>query len=162
MIEFNGELTGESRKFLLRKQVKFQLFVALFTALPFSILIVLAAAWGRMITLVFLAPIVLGVVASALPPSKKTQKIFMPKRVYLDVKDCTIVRECEEKAWIHSFDSVKKVFDYGEWYYFVFNYQNRDMYFVCQKDLLHNGTIDQFESLFAGKIQVICSENGIK
>ena len=49
-------------------------------------------------------------------------------------------------------NSVKEILDYGEWYYFIFNYEDRDPYFVCQKDLLTQGTLEEFEALFEGKI----------
>ena len=45
------------------------------------------------------------------------------------------------------------IIDYGEWYYVKFNLGDRDPYFVCQKDLLKNGTIEEFEALFEGKIE---------
>ena len=50
-------------------------------------------------------------------------------------------------------DDVKKIIDYGEFYDFVFTFSARDIYFVCQKDLLVCGTIEEFESLFEGKIE---------
>ena len=77
----------------------------------------------------------------------------MPKRVYVDTEEESIVHECEKMERFHMLYSVERVLDYGEWYYFIFNYANRDLYFVCQKSLLTNGTLEEFEELFEGKIE---------
>lgn len=50
-------------------------------------------------------------------------------------------------------NKVKKVIDAGNWYYVVFKWGNIGNAFVCQKDLLREGTIEQFETLFEGKIK---------
>lgn len=48
---------------------------------------------------------------------------------------------------------VKKVIDTGDWYYVIFNRINDiSASFVCQKDLIREGTLEQFEALFEGKI----------
>lgn len=49
-------------------------------------------------------------------------------------------------------DKVKKVIDVGEWYYVVFKGGSKLSAFVCQKDLLKQGTLEEFEALFEGKI----------
>lgn len=48
---------------------------------------------------------------------------------------------------------VKKVIDVGEWYYFIFKYGNISNSWVCQKNLITKGTIEEFEKLFEGKIE---------
>lgn len=47
---------------------------------------------------------------------------------------------------------VKKVIDAGEWYYLVFKWSGINASFVCQKNLLTQGTLEEFEALFEGKI----------
>lgn len=153
MIEFKGELTGECRKFLLKKQVKIQAIASIITATIFMIPTILAAIFWKPIALIFLIPLGLLVIFSLVTPSKSDQKIFMPKRVYVDTEEESIVHECEKMERFHMLYSVERVLDYGEWYYFIFNYANRDLYFVCQKSLLTNGTLEEFEELFEGKIE---------
>ena len=50
-------------------------------------------------------------------------------------------------------NSVTRVLDYGEWYYLLFEFDSRDIYFVCQKSLLTKGSLEEFEALFEGKIE---------
>lgn len=48
---------------------------------------------------------------------------------------------------------VKKVIDYGEFYYLFVYRWDASYGIVCQKDLLIEGTIEEFEKLFEGKIK---------
>lgn len=57
-------------------------------------------------------------------------------------------------------ESVKKVIDVGEFYYLIFKHGDIGNSWVCQKDLLTEGTPDDFEKLFEGKIvrcRLICT-----
>lgn len=45
---------------------------------------------------------------------------------------------------------VKKLVDYGKYYYILYGGVNRAI--ICQKDLLVEGTLEEFENIFAGKI----------
>ena len=47
-------------------------------------------------------------------------------------------------------NEVKRVYDYRCWYYLEIDFG--DPYFICQKDLLTEGTLEEFEALFEGKI----------
>ena len=49
---------------------------------------------------------------------------------------------------------VKKVIDYGECYFII--YTDVAQAIVCQKDLIKEGTLEEFEALFAGKIKRRC------
>ncbi|MDE6201764.1 MAG: hypothetical protein K2M47_07840 [Clostridiales bacterium] len=50
------------------------------------------------------------------------------------------------------YDDVKKVIDYGEWYHMVFYFPHKIVYYVCQKDLITEGTIEEFEEYFKDKL----------
>lgn len=45
---------------------------------------------------------------------------------------------------------IKKILDYEDCYYVIYGDMNNSI--VCQKDLLTEGTIEEFEALFQGKI----------
>ncbi len=153
MIEFNGEICGACKTFLLKEQIKFQTLASLIAVALFFIPVILLSVFWRSDALIIFIPFVLLVIFSLIPPSKSSQKKFVPKRIYLDLTEETIIREHEEGEEFRMISSVKKVVDYGEWYYFIFNYEDRDPYFICQKELLTIGTIKEFEELFDGKIE---------
>ena len=152
MIEFKGEITGRCKKFLMAKQIKIQTTATSITIALFLIPLILVAYYWNVIALIFLIPLALLLVFSLMPPGKNAQKLFIPKRVYIDTTEETIVNECEKMERFRMLNSVKEILDYGEWYYFIFNYEDRDPYFICQKDLLTQGTLEEFEALFEGKI----------
>ena len=47
---------------------------------------------------------------------------------------------------------IKKVIDYGDYYYISFLYPHKIIGCVCQKDLMVQGTIEEFEDLFENYI----------
>ncbi|MBQ5725745.1 MAG: hypothetical protein IIV80_06300, partial [Clostridia bacterium] len=53
---------------------------------------------------------------------------------------------------INSIDDVTMIVDMGEWYHISFGKMLGSGRFVCQKDLLVQGTIEDFEKLFEGKL----------
>ena len=93
MIEFRGELTGNSRKFILSVQRNSGLIILSIVATLFSIPIVLAAIYWDMKALwtIFLPWTI--VVASLIPVG---QENFMPKLIFLDLEEGTIVHQCEK------------------------------------------------------------------
>ena len=152
MIKFQGELSQSCKKFLLKKQVNAQFKASLITAIIFGIIILLIAIPNRLKVLIFLIPLVIFVFLSLIPPSKKNQKSFVPICIYVDLEEEAIVHECEKMQRSHPIESVKSIIDYGEWYYFEFEFGNRDLYYVCQKNLITNGSLEEFEKMFEGKI----------
>ena len=49
-------------------------------------------------------------------------------------------------------EGIKGVRDFGEYYVLIFRGSGNFSQIICQKALLTNGTIEQFEELFDGKI----------
>ena len=84
--------------------------------------------------------------------SKSDKALFMPISVYIDTEEETIVQKSEKRETFCMLDYIATVEDHGEWYNFTFEYGHGNPYFVCQKALLAQGTIEDFEALFEGKI----------
>lgn len=155
MIEFNGYLTGTSQKFFCKQIVKLQQKIILFTLIPiFIILMIVFYLMFDVIALypeVIISEIILSALALLLPniQTKKEKEKITPQKVYIE--NDMIVSKSNAAVDTRFMKDVKEVRDYGEFYYFVFKaYSYR---FVCQKDLLTQGTIEEFENLFAGKIK---------
>jgi len=147
MIEFNGEISGNSRKFIFRTQSRAMLIATSITAVIFLIPTILAAIYWDALALLFIIPLAMMVGFSFIHYDN-----FVPKRIFIDTEEETIVHLSKQGERFHILSSVKCVKDYGEWYHFEFNYSDRDMYFVCQKSLLTEGSIEEFEELFADKL----------
>ncbi len=154
MIEFNGYLTGKSQKFFCKQIVKLQ---QKFMAVAFIVgLIILYMAFYFLFNIIVepiavILTIILSALALLLPniQTKKEKEKITPQKVYIE--NDMIVSKSNAMVDTRFMKDVKEVRDYGEFYYFVFKaYSYR---FVCQKDLLTQGSIEEFESLFAGKIK---------
>ena len=153
MIRFLGELEGESRRFLLRRQSLLQMFIwGVSTVIVGVPIVAFALSWKMLILWCYVAYVVIFMFICLLPPTKQAQKTFMPKEVFIDLTDEMIVQKSEKNERFRELSSIKSVLDYGDWYYFKFYFGNKDQYFICQKSLLIEGTIDDFESLFEDKI----------
>lgn len=57
-----------------------------------------------------------------------------------------------EKVWRKKISRVKKILDYGEVYYIIFRFGDITNSWICQKDNIVNGSIEEFENLFQSKI----------
>jgi hypothetical protein len=53
---------------------------------------------------------------------------------------------------VYSINEVRKVIDYGDFYSIRIKQQYEFGVFLCQKDLLTKGSIEEFEKTFKGKI----------
>ena len=91
---------------------------------------------------VFLLPL-----AALIPQAEKS---MTPKKIVVDEESiaCTTDKEIVTK-WI---SDVKQVIDHGEFYELVFPFGKISTNFICQKNLLTKGTLEEFEALFEGKI----------
>ena len=156
MIEFKGEPNGKCLKYMLMSQKISQTFAlaigVVIVAIPVTII---GMKINPSVLPLFFVPMVFALLCSFfLSPTKKEQKGFIPTRIFIDLNEGTIVHECPEMERFHMIESVKVVLDFGEWYHIKFYYADRDPYFVLQKNLLTEGTIEEFEKLFKGKINI--------
>lgn len=156
MIEFKDCLKGISKKYFCNQIVKCQRIFIVFTSIPAFFIIIL---YGYLIWNVNIEPkiiiisLVLFAILYMLPriQTKKEKEKITPRRVFIENDIIT----CQSNALVESrtIQDVKEVRDYGDFYYLVFPLGKYSYRFVCQKDLLTCGTIEDFETLFAGKIK---------
>ena len=151
MIEFNGYLTGASRKFLFKKIINCLQYSTIFAftmVLPFIILLGKTFEALSILYIYFAAFLCLMIVYRIIP---KVGKLTIPKRIYItDNKMVCIADDFTEKRAV---ELVKQVYDYVKFYFISFYFGKISCYFICQKSLLTQGTIEDFEKLFDGKIE---------
>ena len=80
----------------------------------------------------------------------KGRKEITPKRIY--IADDNLICISDKQSESRSIGLVKTAYDYGEFYFLSFPMGKKSGNFVCQKDLLTQGTLEEFEKLFDGKI----------
>ena len=108
--------------------------------------IILSSILFNWYILLFLIPFTL----VGLSNLKVEQNELLPHRIRIDVESKKIIYNFQKMKRVHPFEEVKKVIDYGFCYHFVF--KRSDPYFVCQKSLLTQGSLEEFEALFEDKI----------
>ena len=76
--------------------------------------------------------------------------MIFPSKVTINTQTGEITTQSSQFYAESSIDDVVKILDKGEWY--LFYVKSRDGRYICQKDLLITGTLDEFEKIFKDKI----------
>lgn len=153
MIEFNGYLTDNTEKYFYKKTVKFGqiiILASLALLLPGAIAL---AIYGRLEIFleIFGGVSVILILTTIILKSKNSGRAYTPKRIFTDGESITCISDkYTETKFI---EDAKVVYDKGDFYDIVFPIGNYSEKFVCQKNLLVKGTLEEFEALFEGKIE---------
>ncbi len=150
MIVFEGPMSGECRKYLLRRNAKISFIGGLITSIIFIIPTVILALKVDLILLFFLFVLIPFPFLVALRPREIYYPIIFPSKITIDTQTREMTIQSSQFCAESSIDEVVKVMDKGEWY--LICVESNDRQFVCQKDLLTNGTLDEFEEIFRDKI----------
>ena len=160
MVEFSGKIENAVQAKVISKRSLFAGIVGIIIAI--AGLIISLVIWliersldkESMIILIgsILMVIIYGIIC--IPTSKKRLKFEWDYYIKFENEIITVVFNHQNGA-VQSckMSKIKKVIDYGEFYYLYLYRIDPSKSIVCQKDLLINGTIEEFEKLFEGKIR---------
>lgn len=152
MIEFNGYITGVAEKHFKNRAIILGqniLLVGVVMILPVIFMLTLATD-NWLIFILYCSFFLTIPILVRIPKSKKEWLSLTPKKIF--VKDENIVCVADKYTESRFVEDAKAVRDYGEFYEIVFPFGKVSEKFICQKNLLVNGTLEQFEALFEGKI----------
>ena len=152
MIEFNGYISGSAEKRFIQKSIILGQNILLITLTIFLPGIIFVAIKFHLWLLIVLygAMYIIFPLAARIPQSKKEQKAMTPKKIYVEEGYIICITDKHEET--KSIEDVEEVIDWGEFYELVFPFGNVSNNFMCQKDLLTTGTLEEFEALFEDKI----------
>ena len=151
MIKFEGQVSGQTLNYILNQHRRRSFISASIVAAVLSIVIVVVAVLYSMVFLIGLAfPAIFVAISIVAKPSKNMYSSISPQRVYIEGE--TLVTEYESFSFSRTIQQVEAVIDFGEGYYIKFYPSYKCPHFVCQKSLLVNGTLEDFEKLLVGKI----------
>ena len=162
MFEFKGKISKECKKYILLRKAKRDACI-IFIAGLFILLIVIPSylsifdlSSSLKLFIIIDACLMLVVCTCTFFFSSQgnaTQEEYIPLRVVIS-ETGAITQYTQRSEHISSVDEVKKVIDYGDWFVLICpsptGLGRREI--VCQKDLLLQGTIEDFIKLFDGKI----------
>ena len=150
MIVFEGQISGECKKGVFRRSAKFAFFGGLMSSIIFSIPTIIVAITVHWLALLFFLILIPLPFLATITPNEKDLPTYLPSKVTIDTKAGEITAESSRFCTDAYIDDVVKVLDYGEWY--LIDVGDRDGRFICQKDLLTSGTLEEFEEIFKDKI----------
>ena len=153
MIGFDGYISGEAKKFYRKKSRRMGRNIFFISMGIFSPAIIALAInlknWVILIGYISLFAIV--PLLFMIPQGQKTDREMTPKRIYTDGEYIVCLTDKVTESRLIS--DVKQVNEYGEFYELVFPFGKLSEKFICQKSLLSEGTLEDFEKLFDGIIK---------
>ena len=149
MIVFQGNISDECKKQRTKVESRVGLITALIPSIVLAIFIAIATIkWDWIFVIGF--PVLITFVLVAYFYPKREAKLIVPYQVC--ITDSELQSEGEKFFEKRKILWIKKIIDKGEWYQIVFYFPHKSTRFICQKNLLVEGTIEEFEELFQGKI----------
>lgn len=156
MIEFKGNLSEHVLKFYHKRFVKENLGISLFffvMCIPvctflFSFIMPLKYIVCIVLPILFLIAILLPYLKLKLSKDR-----LVPE--HITINDGVIICVKDKFTDSLNIEQIKTVKDYGEYYTLTVAgfFRRPSAHLICQKDLLTQGTIEEFEALFNGKIK---------
>ena len=154
MIKFEGNISGKTLEDYFKAQKKNEIRDVLFVSIFFIIVSIITYKIFNMPEVLFIglaSTLIFVVVASFIPLSKKQKnnyKELLPCKLEIDSDSQKITIQNEVDVELILFDKITNITDFGDYYLLV----SADPTTRCQKSLLVEGTIEEFERLFEGKI----------
>lgn len=152
MIRFYGELSKENKKIFV---IKIKILLFLCFLLPSFLMIIPFIILVFTNSLIYLLPILLFIFIPIvfLIIKNKYYEDMLPNEVI--IKDNIIISIGVKFKYVKEILNISKVVDYGDCYKIFFKFPHKNQSFICQKDLIVEGSIKDFEKLFAGKIKKV-------
>lgn len=160
MVEFFGKIDNNIQAKTITKRGRFLgvlgIIVLLVIMIPYLIVWFVddgSTNYELIITTIsFGLAVILGLII-CIPTSRRDLRFVWD--YYIKFEDGIITQISNHQNGVtqhYKMSKVKKVVDYGRYYYIFLYRLDPSKGIVCQKDLLINGTIEEFEKLFEGKI----------
>lgn len=147
MIKFGGELSTKCRLYAINRDRRLLLYAMIILMTPLVVLNIIMALNINIFLLLFVPVFLIVIIASYLY-KPKVQKSML---CHIEINEEIITMEVDEKYSERKIWDVKRIIDYGELYVIEFYFPGV-LYTVCQKNLIVEGTLDEFEHFFDVKI----------
>lgn len=150
MIAFTGKMSDKCQDYIFNyegKSVRITTsIISLILYIPFFILSI-TDDW---IWAICIIPVILLIALSGIRPSKKDYSLAIPDRI--TIKNGKLTSKSDRFEISTTMSRVKKVIDFGDFYHIQISYPIGNARFLCEKRLLTDGTLKDFEALFKNKL----------
>ena len=148
MLIFEGKLSKKNQKRIIKKT-----FCIACLSIVFSLVVVstIVLIFGRefidiAIIVVPLAELIVFLIVFFL------LKYSAPIYIKIIAADKPIYVKTKFENFVCHYSNIKKIKDYGDSYSITFQFPYKYPFCICQKDLLRQGTLTEFEKMFQNKI----------
>ena len=162
MIKFSGEIRPDIRKKITWQWDRQYLCVVLFPAFAIAFGLMIAgiccmvqgksAGFPLLMTGIIM---LIGAIASCFAPlpSRMKRIDYFYTIVIADgeIQETQCDKQGKQSTFKIEMERIRKVIDYGEWYAIIFRGISNAV--ICQKELLIEGTLEEFETAFQGKLK---------
>ena len=152
MIVFEGKLSEQSKKAINKNLTLLKFVSMMITSIIVAIPITFLVIKDDLIWVVAYAFIPVLLIGGSLPVPKKNEYLFCPTRIFIDSSKNELSVILNHNKITRHFDDIVCVNDFGEHYKIKFKFPHKSIYFLCQKDLIVQGTLEEFETLFQDKL----------
>lgn len=149
MIEFSGTISKNCKNYIKNREKKIS-FVGLSGACLVFLIPFIILSFKNQIFLLVVATLLFLPLFAFSPISERSLQSSIPEEI--KINNNIIISKGKNFEYKRQTSSIKKIIDFGDWYHVFFNYANRCENFICQKDLIKEGTIEDFEKMFEDKI----------
>ena len=147
MIEFQGKLSHESKRILKIKKIITTLIIEACYGLLLVLPLILLTIFWRKEAIAFL---IIAIIFLGLEPLTNSEICSYPYKITID--EVEMISYSDKTTICMPLTDVKRIVDRGHSYDIIFNFPKRNNSFICQKDLITQGSIEEFEQLFKDKI----------
>ena len=148
MIEFTGALSGEAKKYVIKEYRRSMFISVLIVWLLFGIPITVMGIFGSKVLLYLLFPLSLLFLIPIIIPGDDFFKSLLPTKVFIDFEEGTVVAVGDGFERFRMLADIVRIESYAWGYYIAFPIPHNDIAFTIQKDLITQGSIEQFEEKF--------------
>ena len=145
MIKFQGEISQDISEIIIKK-IKLMLFLcALFSCLLVSIPFIIISI-KKDTTFLIMVAYLMFIPFIILLIKNKHYKNLLPNEII--IFDNSIISKGLKFKYTKAIYNILKIVDYGKFYQFIFKFPYKSQNFICQKDLIVEGTLSEFEEKF--------------
>ena len=154
MVCFSGEISKEIQKKMIRIKTRFAGLMILPFILAFGALFFIFGLWEnekyRSVGIILVLGAVLCIYALIAPVTNARLRVRWSGTVRVNENTVSYTPADSELSLEKPIGKIKRVLDYGDFYCVIFS--DIGNAFLCQKDLLAEGSLEEFERIFSEKI----------
>ncbi len=147
MIEFGGELSKEVLEKLIKREYLNYTIIGFISAGIPAIPIILLGVFASPLIFLLLIIVVICFI-DIIIGTKVNVTRFGQTQVKIEQNEIEIIRIRTNETTCRTFDDINKILDYGDYYRIVFYVLSKKVLCICEKSLIKQGTIEEFEELF--------------